>query len=60
MFRKFRVWLYRASPEEKPEVMEFVFAAAAKEHARTELKEGRACKVVVENPDGTVILTLPR
>lgn len=59
MSRKFRVFLYRSSPDDPPEVMDFVFAAAAKEYARTEVREGRARKVVVENPDGTVILTLP-
>lgn len=65
MSRKFRVLLHRAPEpdpqgEREPEVIEFIFAAPAKEYAQTEVEEGRARKAVVLDPDGTVIRTFPR
>lgn len=63
MSRKFRVLLSRPAPEgaeSETEVLEFVFAAPAKEHAKSEVDAGRATSAVVLDPDGTVIRRFPR
>lgn len=59
MSRKFRVILFRPPPAE-PETIEFVFAAAAKEYAKTEVEAGRSEKAEVYDPDWVLIRTFPR
>ena len=61
MYRKFRVYLYTDpdDPSSGP-VLEFLFAKAAKDHARQCVESGEAYKAKVLSPDGVVIRRFER